>query len=85
MSNLHEQMKDLLESTGTPNCAVRGLSALLTSTSSVISAAEDWATIEARWSTRQLAGHDQRVAREWATAYEGFHSAQATIKEDCGF
>ena len=85
MSNLQQQMKDLFESTGTPNCAIRGMSALLTSTSSVISAAEDWATTEARWSTRQLADHDQRVAREWTTAYEGFHSAQATIIDDCGF
>jgi hypothetical protein len=85
MIAIRTQLEGLLSSGSTPYCAINGLSALLDSTSSIISSAEDWATIQSTWSAQQLAGHEQRVIREWTSAYEAFHSAQETIKADCSF
>jgi hypothetical protein len=85
MTFIRTQIEDLYDSNVTPNCAVNGMSALLVSSSSVISAAQDWETTESKWSSKQLQDHDQRVVRQWTSAYEAFLAAHATIKEDCGF
>ncbi len=66
-----------------PKCAKNGLSDLILGTSAIISAAQEYSTIDNKATDAEIQAHDQMVNTQWDQGTQMMNDGIARIKTDC--